>query len=196
MEKKVIMLDSDGVIVNLPKHWASVYNERYNDTLAPEELCEYWDGIENVVKPECGDKIYDLLKEAGFFQNCEAYDGAIETFKAMCEDPMLDCYILSAYSGHPESARGKLEWYNENCPFFDSEKLILCKPKHLVYGDVLVDDSYKNVKQFVNANLSGSAIGLMMAATHNEDSVDATEVSLRPQNLAEAYEYIKSVVLV
>ena len=194
MEKKIVLIDSDGVIADLSAQWCQVYNKRYNDTLTPEQFTATWDGMAKVVKPECGEKVYDLMKEPGFFQGCLPYDGAVHTLQEMVEDTRLDCYIVTAYSGNGEAAKGKIDFYEKHCPFFDTERVLLCKPKFLVQGDILIDDSYKNIKKWVLENHNG--VGLMVAQGHNEEHEDKAEVNARVANLADAYEYIKAVVLV
>jgi len=199
MEKKIILIDSDGVLANLAQHWVDVYNKAYDDTLTADELTATWDGLDKYVKPECGEKIYDFLKEPGFFQDCKPYDGAVETLEKMIADPKLECFIVTAYSGDAESAKGKVLFFKEYFPFLDTENIILCNPKQLVYGDVLIEDSYKKLCDWTGASyrqqLDTKPISLMIAQPHNQEFADASEITMRVPNLADAYEYIKSFVL-
>ena len=66
MEKKIVLLDSDGVIADILERWLDVYNNTYNDSLTREEFASTFGGLHNVVKPECGEKVYDILREPGF----------------------------------------------------------------------------------------------------------------------------------
>jgi 5'(3')-deoxyribonucleotidase len=195
LEKKVILIDSDGVVVDLAKHWVEEYNKEYKDSLTVEEFVWKWDGMEEAVKPECGEKIYDYLRRPGFFQACEPYSGAVASLKKFFDDERYDCYIVSAYSGSAEAAKGKIEWYEKHCLFVDTERIILCKPKFLVRGDVLIDDSYKNIKQWVDKHTPSKfegdiPIGILIAQAHNEDFSNKKEVAQRLPSLGEAYKFL------
>lgn len=199
--KLTVFVDSDGVLANLSPHWTEQYNARYNDNLTEEQLMGTWDGMANIVKPECGEKIYDFLYEPGFFQSVRPFEGAVEAFKDLVDNPRVATYVLSAYSGAAEAAKGKVEWFNTYMPFFDTENLILCKPKFLLRGDVLIDDSFKNCIEYIRASYTHAArlpITLMMAAVHNQehqyDYFDY-EITARPDSFVEAVSIVQELLL-
>jgi 5'(3')-deoxyribonucleotidase len=149
MKKLRLLVDSDSVVVDLIGPWCAKYNELYHDDLMVEKFGGDFGGIDKVVKPECGKKVYDIFKEEGFFESLEPLEGAIDGLEEL--NSQHDLYIVTAYSGTPNSAKGKATWYKENCPFIDTDhSLILCKEKHMLCGDVMVDDSLKNLEMFYN----------------------------------------------
>ncbi len=62
-KRKKIGIDLDSTLNNLNDVWLDRYNKDYNDDI---KHFEKWDATYNL-KPECSVKIYDYLKEPGFF---------------------------------------------------------------------------------------------------------------------------------
>jgi len=196
MEKKIILLDSDQVLAEFTRHWLEVYNERYDDNLTEEEFASEFGGVQNVVKPEVGDKVYDLTKEPGFFQAIEVVEGAVEGVKQLQDK--ADVYVVSAYAVDPETAKGKVEWYADKFPsILENESLILCKPKYLIYGDVLVDDSVENLEKWSEFMLGKGYEdfhSICFAAPHNVDAEKEDFVDVRVENWEELMEYLDAVL--
>lgn len=197
MDKKLILLDSDQVVCDLLPRWVKVYNERYGDNLSVEEFGGTFGGLQHVVKPECGEKIYDLMKEPGFFQSLDPVAGAIEGVNKLLDDPRFDPYVVTAYSNDPEMAKGKVEWYLKNLPaMVEKEGLILCKPKQLVIGDMLVDDSMENLKKWagqMSALDRTDFFAVAMAAPHNQDAEDSHFVDARISSWDELLKFMDVV---
>jgi len=197
MDRKIILLDSDQVLAEFTKHWVEIYNDRYDDNLSEQEFASDFGGVADKVKPEVGDKVYDLTKESGFFEYLELVDGAKDGVAKLSEKN--DVYIVSAYATDPETAKGKVIWYEKNFPnIIEDEKLILCKPKFLVYGDVLVDDSVDNLKQW--SEFMANTVGkddfhaICFAAPHNEGAEDNDFVDIRVTSWKELLDYLDMVL--
>jgi len=147
MKQFRLLVDSDSVVVDLVTPWCEEYNKLYSDNLTPETFGKDFGGIDKIVKPECGEKVYDIFKQEGFFESLKPFDGAIEGLEEL--NKYHDLYIVTAYSGTPNSAKGKVTWYQNNCSFLDLDKsIILARDKFLLRGDVMIDDSLKNLKLF------------------------------------------------
>lgn len=185
MEKTILLLDSDGVMCDISKEWCKRYNEKYGDNLTVEQFHGTWSGMEKVVKPECGVKVYDIIKEPGFFENLNPLEGAIEGLELLCKQNDIEPYILTAFSGHENIAYGKMKWYKKHCPFFNcDDNMILTHAKSLVHGDILVDDSVKNLTYWANKKIElfgddADFITIAMAAPHNTNAEDNPKVTLR-----------------
>ena len=198
--KLTLLFDMDGVITDMTTHWVDVYNERYNDNLVSADFESYWDAPKDVTKPECAEKVFDLIKEPGFFATLKPYPGAVEGFQRFCEDKRFDPYIVTAFSGDPNAAYGKMTWIKEHLPFFESDNhTLLTKAKQLVWGDVFVDDSVKNLVKWIKHQ--SDVLGrddyhaVAMAAGHNEGCEDKG-VDIRVHNFEELWDYINSIVSV
>ena len=196
MEKLIVHLDSDGPLTDLSTSWCANYNKKYNDNL-PVSAFRDWVDIENLVKPECGEKVFDLMKEPGMFARLQPMPGAVECLKRLNANPKLDCYILTSYSGNPEIAHGKLVYFAKHFPFFDPQKIVLCHPKFLAFGHVLVDDSLDNLKEwsaFQSANDLHDHHTIMVSqapnAQEHQNRVDAVVSSI-----TDAAAYIENILL-
>lgn len=192
-----VLLDSDEVIANLLEHWADVYNNQYDDDLTVEEFGGEWDGISKVVKPAAKDKVYDILKEPGFFQALAPVEGAVDGTLWLVEKG-FNVFVVTAYSADPEMAKGKVAWFQQHLPFItDTERLILCKHKDQILGDMLVDDSVKNLKKWhrVMCALGRDCHPICFAAPHNMGAEQEPFVSTRVDNWKELRSYIETFIL-
>jgi 5'(3')-deoxyribonucleotidase len=192
-----VLLDSDQVIANLLERWCGVYNERYGDNLTVEEFGGEWDGISKVVKPEAADRVYDIMKEPGFFQSLAPIEGAVEGVMWLVNKG-IKVFVVTAYSADPEMAKGKTAWFQRHLPFVtEEERLILCKHKDRVLGDMLVDDSVKNHKKFHKAmtGLGRDCHPICFAAPHNTDADQEPFVRARVGDWGELKDYMESFIL-
>ena len=170
--KSIILVDLDGVVVDLVEDWCASYNEKYNDTMPTEEFGSSFGGIHDIVKPECGEKVYDLMYAPGFMAGLNPLPGAIEGFETLCKQPNREICVVSSFSGNEEMAHGKMVWLKNNLPFYDPEQTILTNKKMFVYGNVLIDDAFSNLsawKQQMDSIDDAVHIPIMPDAAHNGD---------------------------
>ena len=197
MTKPIILVDSDQVLAQFVKKWLDTYNERYDDNLTEEEFAGTFGGVHEVVKPEVGKKIYDLMKEPGFFADLDIVPGAQKAIEKLME--VAEVYIVTAYSADGESAKGKVQWFEKHFPkIVEEERLILCKPKFLVYGDVLIDDSMENLEDwqtFMEAKTNTSPVSICVAQSHNAEAADNPLIDIRLSTWTEILEYLNMVLL-
>ena len=154
--------------------------------------------VHTVVKPECGKKVYDIIQNEDLFANLSPMPNAIESIERLVNNSRLDTYIVTAYSGNGDMAKGKIRWIKKNMPFFDTEYVILCKPKHLVYGNVLLDDAVKNLTSWFEAQQSlgnDDVHPIAMAASHNEDADKEHSIDARVSGWTEFMDYLGTFIL-
>jgi len=142
----VILCDMDGVVAQLEKPWLEMYNRDYNDCLTVEDINDFnWS---KCVKPECGNKIFDYLKVEGLFLNCEPYLESVDALMQL----YLDKHDIYFVTKSPTDSRfayfEKLEWIDKHVPFVGRDRVICTGQKHMVRGDVLIDDYPKNLINF------------------------------------------------
>lgn len=140
-------IDVDQVVADLHTPWLDSYNKLYNDRLTPADITD-WE-IENVVKPECGRKIYDLLTP-------EMYDdGRVQRIPHSWESVTrlrAKGYEITfiSHCPTPDLAEVKFSWLVRNgfLSKTDQARFLTMKDKSRAPVDVLVDDSYENVRTF------------------------------------------------
>jgi len=140
--RKSIGIDLDTTLNSLESTWLEHYNKDYIDNLTPKDLIK-WD-IENIVKTECGIKIFDYLHQPDFFYNLGIKPHAAETVEWLSN--RYDIYIVTAYS--PNVCVDKTKWVKEHLPFIDSKNIIFCNNKGTLNLDYLIDDGGHNIEAF------------------------------------------------
>ena len=79
----------------------------------------------------------------GLFSEMDPMPGGIEAFRSLVAQGH-DCYILStAPWGNPSAWSDKLLWVKKHLGDVAKKRLILSHHKHLVDGDILIDDRRK-----------------------------------------------------
>lgn len=156
MSKQIIAIDLDEVLNNLHDVWIGRYNADYNDSLTSSDILS-WD-IENYVKPECGNKIFDYLLHPNFFLELEVQPNSQMVTEWLSKH--YDLYILTAY--HPYVARDKADWIAKHYPHINNRNIIFCNNKGLMIADYLIDDGGHNCEAFT------SGTPLLYDASHNK----------------------------
>jgi 5'(3')-deoxyribonucleotidase len=138
-----ILVDVDGVLADIHTPWLGMYNADWHDHL---RLCDItrWE-MHELVKPECGKKIYDYLARPDFYRRASVIPCALEGVKELRRFGE----VVFVTSGFFET---KLEWLSRNgfigADWRFSKDVVMCQDKSMVIGDVLVDDRPVNLKGF------------------------------------------------
>ena len=157
--KKTIFIDMDEVIADTYGAHIEMYNQEYNGQLTLD-VCK---GYEVWMKvPEAHqESVRGHAKRRGFFKNLKPIPGSIEVIEALAH--AHEVYIASAAMQFPNSLEEKSEWLDTFLPFIPWQNRILCGHKHILRGDVLIDDRSYNLKAF-----NGRSI--MFSSPHNAHS--------------------------
>lgn len=134
---KTILCDIDEVVNNLIEELLRKYNEKYNDKLTLDDITE-WE-IKKFLKPECKN-IFEEFCSDEFLYSLKLQPKAKEVIKKLMGK--YNFYFVSSKSpGHVEVTDKWLKCHFEE---YDSTMLVICKDKHLVHGDILIDDCLGN----------------------------------------------------
>lgn len=158
----------DSITADLQKSWYAAYNKDYNDNITNDDILT-WD-THLYVKPECGKKIYSYFRPK-MFAELEPIAGAIPALRKLVEAGHEVVFVTASPHG---CADAKFAWAKKHCPFID--EVIMSHKKYLVHGDVLIDDSPKNIKAYrtvhPNANI------FTIAYPYNKDVAKYTDLRL------------------
>lgn len=125
MDKKIVYIDMDGVLVDLV---GAVY-EKYIHALGEDSF-------------DVG-RIVD--QDAEPFYKAEPIEGAIEAYRELSNNPNFEVYILStAPWANPEALMAKRIWVEKHLGDMANRRLILSHHKNLLMGDYLIDDRDNN----------------------------------------------------
>ena len=151
MERKLtIAVDLDSTLNNLNHVWIVRYNQMYNDTL---DCFSEWNVL-NCVKPECGNKIFDILLSKDFFSNLGMQSGADEVMERLCKEH--DVYIVTAYT--VTTCVDKVKWIRKYLPFFDIKNVVfwndsrLCGASSIRTSALIKFLSLQNTTFFISKN--------------------------------------------
>jgi 5'-nucleotidase len=144
MRKLTVLCDLDAIVVDLLSPWLAFYNARYNDVLSIHDITD-WD-IHKFTKPECGVRIYEFIDSGEVYMNLKALPGAVEGINEI-ERQGHEVIIVSAGSKNLATAGHKLEWCKKFLGF-KRQKCIIAHKKYLIRGDVFIDDSPPNIRDY------------------------------------------------
>jgi 5'-nucleotidase len=122
MNKKIVYVDLDGVMVDLEANVVARHGEQ---------------GLAKIGMLTSVDK--------GLFLDPPAIEGAIEAIKKMSESEEYEVFFLStAPWGNPQAWMDKRIWVQNNLGKYAHKRLMLSHRKDLLMGDYLIDDRTKN----------------------------------------------------
>lgn len=150
--KKRLLVDVDLTIVNpIPKwiNWLVDKTGYLPDQLIPVldgqpcsvdyDITKYWDRVGWYgVKPEGFDP-FDFWREKHLYDDMPEIEGAVNTLNYL---HTLGWEIVAVSHCKGYSMYSKVKWLKERIPL---EGFIATKEKHLVHGDVIVDDRLNNL---------------------------------------------------
>lgn len=122
MNKKIVYVDLDGVMVDLEANVVARHGEQ---------------GLAKIGMLTSVDK--------GLFLDPPAIEGAIEAIKKMSESEEYEVFFLStAPWSNPQAWMDKRIWVQKNLGKYAHKRLMLSHRKDLLMGDYLIDDRTKN----------------------------------------------------
>lgn len=129
MEKEIIYLDMDGVLVNLNDH------------------IKLWFELHPHLKDRF-EKFPDHIH--GIFRDPEPIDGAINGVHELMKSGKYDIFVATAAPwGNPEAASDKRYWIEKHFGNLFHKRMVVTHRKDLLMGNYLIDDSLGNgAKEF------------------------------------------------
>ncbi|WP_150452305.1 5' nucleotidase, NT5C type [Arenibacter lacus] len=141
---KILFVDMDEVFADTYNEHIKLYNKRYNESLHVDHCLgkEVWQSVpeerKHVVK--------NHARTDGFFRALKPIKDSQEILKQLSKK--YDLYVASAAMEFPNSLREKSDWLDEHFPFIHWKNRILCGHKHILRGDILIDDRSYNLASF------------------------------------------------
>ncbi|MCE7936663.1 hypothetical protein DYH10_02650 [Candidatus Saccharibacteria bacterium CPR2] len=146
-----ILVDLDGVIGDIDKAFIEVWKERYPDAPAPEPGTRKEFYIGHEFGDDAGEKAYDIFREKGFFRHTPLMPDAKDALQKMITAGHEVYIVTSAGNDIPYAASDKYQWIDNNFGREWVDRLVITRSKHVVSGDVLIDDK-PEVKNHDKAN--------------------------------------------
>jgi len=154
-----ILCDMDGILCNLIKPWLACYNADYAE--CDEEELSIADITQHAMHKltPIGRDIYKYINMPGWFEQLEPLEGGVEGLAQLRGDGHR-IFILSSMGRSKEAVNGKMTWLERHAPFIDHKHLIFTPAKHMVRGDVFIDDSPDKLAAYKGAWPGATTMGI------------------------------------
>jgi 5'(3')-deoxyribonucleotidase len=164
----------DGVLVDLISTWLAAYNHATGSMLTPAHVTSYnWNELVHD-----SERFYELLDSECLFAVARPYRDISGLFDLFA-DSRFDVHIVSTVSEHaPDGHRQKADWLRHFCPWLPYDRLTTTAHKHMIRGDVLIEDSPENIDAWTEANSAGHAICIRAAYNANWHPKCSTRVTM------------------
>lgn len=138
-----IFVDMDEVLADTYGAHIERCNLRHGTTLTKAQCMggEVWQQV-----PEHRELIWKHYYEPGFFRELEPIAHSREVMRELASKYQV--YVASAAMQFPNSLIEKHQWLDEHFPFIHWKNRILLGDKHILRGDVLIDDRIHNLEHF------------------------------------------------
>lgn len=154
MRKRTILLDCDGILSDFVSPALELVYNHTGDRHYVSEIVQ-WDVFAAIGKKQHEHILDKAVKESAFCSNLPVMFGAQEAVESLRQ--LGEVYIVTSPYHAPSWVYERTLWLEKHFGF--TRKQIVNTPaKHLVMGDVLVDDSEKNLKDWKETNPDGLAI--------------------------------------
>lgn len=153
----VILIDADGVLEDLSQKWVEYLNETYGTSVRYEDLTE-WD-MTAAFPSLTREQVYAIDHDEEFYSRLEPIPGAVEAVREL----LADGHRIFVVTTTPyQVVKAKLDraifpYY----PFLSWKDVIITCDKHLIRGDVLIDDGVHNL-------LGGEYRKILVTAPYNK----------------------------
>lgn len=173
-----ILIDMDDVLERLVDGWVKYLNIQYDTGVSPDEVTDWNVGLsfpmltrEQVYSVETDDRLWDYV---------EPMPGADEALRKLIRDGHT-IYIVTATKYQTLKAKMEKVLFRY-FPYLSWDQVIITRDKHMIKGDVLIDDGPHN--------MTGDFIKLLFDARHNRGFDEKSVGAIRVHGWQEAYEQI------
>ena len=177
----IILVDMDDTIENLGQAWVEYLNRKYDKTVKWNDV-RNWD-MQLVYPSLSNEQMSGALDDENLWDAVTVKEDAPYYLKKLIDEGN-DVFIVTTawYKTIPPKVEKCLFKY---FPFLKWEQVIVTSSKHLIKGDILVDDNPQNF-------VGGDYFGILFTAPHNLDFDDTEADLIRVDNWKSAYLVIKS----
>lgn len=175
-----IMLDMDGVVADLLLRWLEIYNIKYNDNLKPSDITTYYFNAQ--VKKCSKAQLNKIIAKQGFFADLPIIDNSIEITKKLQTDGHKLFFVTATPLNSKTAFYDKIMWIDQHFPHIGAKSMISAHEKYMIAGDLLLDDSPKNLEEF-------KGISVCMNYNYNQNA----KSDYRVNNWLDFYELITKI---
>jgi 5'-nucleotidase len=144
-----ILIDMDDVMADAVERFFEWYERDFGVRYTKADI--HGKKLYEIVPPENKQAVLSYPHQEGFFKDLPVMENAKETIEAL--NNMHEVYVVSAAMEFKYSFLDKYEWLDKHFPFIPWKRRIFCGNKHLIKGDVLIDDHDFNLSVFTGKSI-------------------------------------------
>jgi 5'-nucleotidase len=141
-----ILIDMDGVCCDTSSVVLSRYNDEFGDNITPEQQTDFFESKVCLRAPP--GYFNRMYASDGFFADLPVMPGCVSTLEYL----YMVGHELVIVTAVPRSSRtglyDKYNWVQKHLPFISLDNFVSTHRKDLVWGDIILDDSPKNLMAF------------------------------------------------
>jgi 5'-nucleotidase len=137
--KKTILVDMDGVLVDIYPRFFELYKKETGISLAPEKVA-------GLLEAEAFPNQREWVSSPGFFRNLPVMAGSREVLERL--SGKYDIIVVSLATEFPNSLTDKQLWLHEHFPYISWRQIVFCGNKNIINADIMIDDHPKNLDFF------------------------------------------------
>lgn len=140
----IIYIDMDNVIAECNARWLEIISREYGFDIVKEDMREY--NFDNVIPDAYMKHVFQIPRRRRFLLGLDPIPGAQEAVLELSRDHELyfvTTPLMDSLYAHWEKARWLMLYFG-----IGEEYIIFTHHKHLLRGDVLIDDKLENLEKF------------------------------------------------
>jgi len=139
-ERKIILIDMDGVISDIEKGFRKAWSEKYSKIPCPLPQNRKTHSLKGNFNRKYFNDIDSIIYSKGFIKNLPPIDGAIKALEEIAQK--YEIFICSTpLQEYKNCILEKYAWIEKQLGNEWIKKIILTRDKTIVKGDILIDDN-------------------------------------------------------
>ena len=160
--KKRVLVDCDGVLADFLTAALHVINESERTCFKHEQVTAF-DICESLGVPHCWDTLRAACASPGFVLGLEQMPEAAWHIELLRD--LADVFVVTSPMSVPNWAYERGLWLERHFNF-KKPSVVQTEAKHVILGDVLIDDKIENVESWAEHHPNG--LGIIFQAGYNK----------------------------
>ena len=136
----IVLCDIDNTVLNTEQLIVDEYNRRYNKSITLEDIT-CW----NYFSGKVDDDFFEFLTKPRTWNGVQPIESICKLIRTMVAQPdYFAVYLVTATNPLKTGLREKLTVASKETGV-DKHHIIICNDKHLLEGDIMIDDYTKNI---------------------------------------------------
>lgn len=168
MTRPRILLDCDGVIADFCSEALKIINRKTKrsrkDRFEPHHVTQ-WDICQSIGMPELWPEVHKAARKKGFCSKIKPYSHAKHGVEKLRQ--LGEVFVVTSPISAPHWVHERTEWLKAHFEIPKSN-VVHTDAKHVIVGNVLIDDKFENIESWVNHHDNG--LGLLWDAPYNQSA--------------------------